>query len=458
MNRSKGKEKVKKDKSDDDDDEGGVDEIVFLTSLTGVDSDPTSRIDLEDLLERDEMPSLLYPYPMKLPWSHKLKEALKYLTTFWANKDFDTLLIVALVAMILVSTVDSILYTRLSYKMVNYEWFLSQVVTTTGFCLISWTVVLYRLWKKMIPTEVLKYSHLWFFFIAILDAVSALLSTLPTPYIPGPLLVVIGKLSIPCTMICSYVLLGIRYRPTHYLGALFIGIGVIISVYPKLGDKDTFDSNIFWLLMFMSSGIPTAFSNVYKEKILKSGSGKMDIWYFNSCVAIYQLVVGFALAWTVFLPFPPPAKSISPSHFPEYLLDATRCFLGYIHSTTGDETCSFSWLIFLFFIGFNIAFNVLIFYVMQKGSATLAVIASTTTLALTSLGYHIPLLAGEAKVGAFNVYGVIALIVIIVAVLVYKIQDEIPKKPKEEVTKPVFTIEDYSEGEEKEEGIELDEM
>ena len=71
---------------------------------------------------------------------------------------------------------------------------------------------------------------------------------------------------------------------------------------------------------------------------------------------------------------------------------------------------------------------------MQKGSATLAVIASTTTLALTSLGYHIPILAGEAKADSFSVYGGIALVILVFAVLVYRIHDEIPRKIREITT------------------------
>lgn len=391
-------------------------------------------VEEEEEEEKDLSKRFNSNYPT-FPLSFRIKDSYKWIKTTWANNDFDTLLVVALVGMILVSTIDSILYTRLSYKMVNYEWFLSQVITTTGFCAISWPIVIYRVCKGMIPEEILKFPQKWFVFIAILDGTAGLLATIPTPYIPGPLLVVIGKIGIPFTMVCSYVLLGVRYRPTHYLGALLIGFGVIISVFPKLDDRKTFDSNVFWLLLYLSAGIPTAFSNVYKEKVLKSGSANMDIWYFNAWVALYQLGVGFALCWTVFLPFPSPAKHIHPSDFLDYLADAILCFFGYTDSNPSDETCSFSWLIFAVFILFNIAFNVLIFYVMQRGSATLAVIASTTTLALTSLGYHIPLLAGEAKVGAFNVYGVIALVVIIIAVFVYKIQDEIPKKSGEKIDK-----------------------
>lgn len=345
------------------------------------------------------------------------------------NFNVDTLLIVALLAMILTSTIDSVLYTRLSYKMVNYEWFLSQIVITIGFCAISWPVVIYKWFiKRSISGNALMHSHIPFFSIAILDGLSGLLGTIPTPYIPGPMLVVIGKVGIPFTMLCSYIFLKVRYRPTHYIGALMIGIGVIVSVFPKLDDKETFDSNVIWMLIYISAGIPTAFSNVYKEKILKSGDGSMDIWFFNAWVAFYQLFVGISLAWTIFLPFPPPAKHVSFSEFLPYMENAMMCFLGHTDSNINDGACSFSWLVFCFFIIFNVAFNVLIFYVMKRGSATLAVIASTTTLALTSLGYHIPLLAGVAKVGTFDIYGVISLIVIILAVLVYKIHDEIPRK------------------------------
>lgn len=401
--------------------------------MSRIDLDSTRDVPMSYMTNEDKDGRLLSPViSASATWRHRAREVIKYIICFWNRNDFDMYLLTGLIGMVLVSTVDSILYTRLSYKMVNYEWFLSQVVTTIGFCIISWPVVIYRLGRGWIPPEVRAFPHKWYMFIAVLDASAGLLATIPTPYIPGPLLVIIGKLGIPFTMVCSFVLLGVRYRPTHYIGAMLIGIGVIISVFPKMDDKQTFESNIFWLVMFVSAGVPTAFSNVYKEKVLKSGKRTMDIWWFNAWVALYQLAVGFSLAWTVFLPFPAPAKSISPREFPQYMVDATMCFFGSTDADPSDEACQFAWIVFGFFIVFNIAFNVLIFYVMQRGSATLAVIASTSTLALTSLGYHIPLLAGEAKVGAFNIYGVISLIVIIIAILVYKIHNEIPKKSEED--------------------------
>jgi len=220
-----------------------------------------------------------------------------------------------------------------------------------------------------------------------------------------------------------------------------IGIGVIVSIYPKLSNASTFESNAFWLLMFISSRIPAAFSSVYQEKILKF-EGDMDIWYFSGVVALYQLIVGFGTFWTVFINLPAPSKHVSISKFPDYMMDATACLLGY-SSTNSDSNCEFSWAIFGVFLLFNITFNVLITFVMKRGSATLAVIASTTTLALTSLGYHIPILAGEAKVESITSYSIISLFIIIIAIFVYKIRDEIRDEiPSEDLPMPPILLED----------------
>ena len=402
----------------------------------------------------------LYPDPVPLPMKMRIGAFISKLRI--TKRKFDIELISALIFMIAISTIDSIMYTRLSYKMVNYEWFLSQIATTIGFIVLIWPIIIVKILRGVITKSMRQFPKKWFLLIAVLDGTSGLLSTLPTPYIPGPLLIIIGKIGIIFTMLFSFFILNVRYKATHYIGAALIGIGVVVSVYPKLDSASTFESNSFWFFMFMSASIPSAFSNVYQEKILKSGKGDMDIWYFSGMVAIYQLFVGFGTAWTVFISLPPPSTHIQITQFPEYLLESTGCLLGLSSENNTASHCEFSWLIFGIFIVFNITFNILITYVMQRGSATLAIIASTTTFALTSLGYHIPIIAGEADVGPVTMYGFLSLIIIIMAIFVYKLQDEIRvEKPKENkvqfsdiVTKKVIDTSECN-GEEQEYSIPL---
>lgn len=66
---------------------------------------------------------------------------------------------------------------------------------------------------------------------------------------------------------------------------------------------------------------------------LTSPPQDMDVWYFNAWTGVYQLAFGVATVLTVFLPLPPPAKSVAFSEFPGYLAESFTCFAGTLHTS-----------------------------------------------------------------------------------------------------------------------------
>lgn len=374
-----------------------------------------------------------------------------------ASKE-NVLLIVALVVMVLTRSIDYILYVRLAYKMEPYEWFLSQILLSFSFCVLSWPIVWYRMWRGTITEEMRTFPLKIFALIGLADAMGNLISTIPAPYVSGPVNVVTAQAVIPFTMLFSLIILHVRYHILHYAGAIVIGAGIFINVFPEFLKKGALSGSLIWIVLLIGSTVPMALSNVIKEKGLKSNKEKdMDVWYFNAWVALFQLLFGAAACWTVFIPMPAPAESIPPSSFPSYIEDASLCFLGIDSDARPQAHCSYTWMVFAVYIAFNITFNVTMLYVFQQGSAALAVLASALRLALSSLGFHIPFLAGEATEKKFHVVDVIALIILIVGLVVYKI------RPEKQADSPVNTTEDLVEeglmgAEKDDEDMELDEL
>jgi hypothetical protein len=76
-------------------------------------------------------------------------------------------------------------------------------------------------------------------------------------------------------------------------------------------------------------------------------------------------------------------------------------------------------------------YNILILVVFKRGSSTLAVVASAARLALSNIGFLIPVLAGEATKKKLSIFDIIALLILIAGIVIYRVKEEI--KPQEEV-------------------------
>jgi hypothetical protein len=62
--------------------------------------------------------------------------------------------------------------------------------------------------------------------------------------------------------------------------------------------------------------------------------------------------------------------------------------------------------------------------VFQRGSSTLAVVASAARLALSNIGFLIPWLAGEAYQQKLTYFDVIALFILIAGIIIYALTKE----------------------------------
>ncbi|KAL0486437.1 hypothetical protein AKO1_011993 [Acrasis kona] len=272
-----------------------------------------------------------------------------------------------------------------------------------------------------ITKQMRKFPNYKFILMGVFDAIGVVVSTIPAAYATGPTVVVMAQGIVVINLIASFIFLKFRYTFFHYVGMLLVVCGITIEVFPALaGTQSGADDkyNWVWLLLLFLANIPMAASNVYKEKYLKEA--KLDVWYMNAWVALYQLIFGFISFPIVYIPTPDRDGRRTFINFYDtwtYLGNSWKCFAG-INSQDNDM-CDYFYAIFIIFMAFNMTYNILMLIVFQKGSSTLAVVASAARLALSNLGFLIKFLAGEAYQPELTYFDIIALFVLMAGIVVY---------------------------------------
>jgi len=192
---------------------------------------------------------------------------------------------------------------------------------------------------------------------------------------------------------------------------------------------------VIWPIIFLASIFPNAFSNVYKEKNLKSVD--LDVWYLNGWIAIYQGIFGLISIPAITIPFPKPAEVITFKEMGQYLVDSSKCFFQGINSRPNDD-CPYVIYIFFIYLAFNIGFNVCMLIIFKRGSAVLFTIASTARLPLTGFLFQVKFLAG-AKTVMLTIYDYLALIAIIIGIVLYRYKKEQKMEiPETSETRPLL--------------------
>jgi drug/metabolite transporter (DMT)-like permease len=309
-------------------------------------------------------------------------------------------------------------------KMKNYDVYLSSILLASLFNLVYWPVVWFRMFvTKQITPEMRKFPWYRFLIMGFLDCVTNTVQTLDASYVSGPINVVVGQMVILTNVILSYVFLGSRYNIMHIGGVLVVIVGVALDVLPCLLSINRSSQEINqwpWILILLLNAIPMAASNVYKERHLKKAN--LDIWYVQAWVMFWQWIFGLFIFPIVFLPLPKPYTSITIKELPGHLWNGMKCTVG-INTLPGDQ-CDYFYLVLLVFLVFNLLFNYLMLYVFKYGSSTLAVVAGAARLALSNLGFLIPILAGEATQKKLSLIDIEALVILIVGIIVYSITRE----------------------------------
>ncbi|KAF0695387.1 Aste57867_13821 [Aphanomyces stellatus] len=336
-------------------------------------------------------------------------------------------LVVALVFLVVSRCVDRVLYTRITYAYGPFLWYFSNIILPIAFVVTSWPVVWYKmLFTKDITPEMRAFPHYKYVLMGLFDTVYNLMSALPTPHIGGNFANILDQLNLPFNMVLSIFFLNTKYKRCHILGAILVLYGGMVNMLPLLTNGATLnmpDPTVGWILLYISSLLPAAASNVYKEIGLKDVD--LDIWYCNAWTSFYQVILGLMTIWTIRIPAlcDPPVDWLD---FPKYMAISHDCFLGNpVVFNDKKLLCNEGVFdLFLWFILFNMIYNQLMLYIFKEGSSVLFVVSSAVCLPLTDILYMMPFITGAKASQTFTIYDGFALFVLMIGLLVYHSEKE----------------------------------
>lgn len=290
-------------------------------------------------------------------------------------------LIMAILAYLIITPIDSILYLQWINAMVNYKWMAGAVIFPFVGLMFFALPTLWLIYKHTIN---INYPKKELALIGSMDSIGSIMGAVTIPFISIILSVIIYKLVLPATMIASYYFLKKRYVWSHYLGVSITIFGILASAVPKLvlgTDQTSPIAMIFYIL----SIIPGVASYVIKEIYLKKYPDA-NPWFLNSVITIYQVGIGFLALPLVMLPIT--GFNVKPEHFGSYIGNSLKCQFGY-NSNEGDD-CTYSLLFLILYQIASTASNILMFVIIREGSSVIFIMINTLKTPITALmGYYL---------------------------------------------------------------------
>ncbi|GMH87322.1 hypothetical protein TL16_g10819 [Triparma laevis f. inornata] len=323
------------------------------------------------------------------------------------------------------------LLNRFSAPTHNYEFFVSQW-TTLLYIIPSLVVVMYKV-MKMNPKA--RHSHRQemvssqsvYWKMGLLDAASSTLGAIGGALTPGQLQTLLNQTIIPITIFLSIVYIKEKFKTNQIVGAVLIMLGSILASVPFLlgsaggeggGDEGSGSSSstqsaaaMASILIFASSIVPAAMSNVYKEANMKEKD--LEVYTTTTFISIWQELLGFAFLPLLMLKA---FGGLSQDEIWKQMEYGYECY-NERPPLKGDD-CSGAFSLFWCYVLINWLLNVLLLILTKEGSAVMLVIANALALPITNVAFSVQAIMGD-EVEPFSAYDLLGLLFVIVGFLVY---------------------------------------
>lgn len=234
-------------------------------------------------------------------------------------------------------------------------------------------------------------THSLFLSTAFCDTISLYINLLASNKIGGSLRLILQQLSIPLSMVFSFLILGRVFTPQHVAGASVVVLGVLLCLINVLRGSPGQESDPAWSVLFIASCFPLALGGCIKEWILVTN--RCDANSLNAHVSLYQLLLGVCL---VPLGIHIQNKNVGTEIGFDQILDnfwsGFKC--GCLGITTydsfgnpkyGQDHCSESVISTWLYVITVCAFNLFMMWVIREGTAVLFFVASGCTIPIISL-------------------------------------------------------------------------
>lgn len=347
--------------------------------------------------------------------------SFKFKQVLTANK-MNPVLMTAIIAYLLITPIDAILYLQWINSMTNYKWMAGGVIYPFFGLLFFAIPTVWKIAREDIKTDSPKKELAA---VGLMDSLGSIMAALTIPFISIMLNVVVSKLVLPITLVASYFILKKRYLWTHYTGVAITIFGVLTAAVPKLvmGNENT---NPIAMVVFIFSLIPSVASYIIKEIYLKNHPDA-DSWYMNTVISIFQVAIGFLTLPLVMLPLP--GFNVKPHEFGAYISNSLNCQFGGKNSMDGDD-CKLSFLYLITFQVFGTIANILMFTIIREGSSVMFIMINTLKTPITALMgfcliYYNLIKFTEGESFVLTWLDIVSLVLVVIGSIFYAMRKEI---------------------------------
>ena len=320
-------------------------------------------------------------------------------------------------AYVVASTLNAVLWVRLSDVMAGYDTFVAQVAFPLAMNALLWPVVWVLLWRGKIDSTQRSFPTYKYLVVALLSAGNNLLNAIPSPHLAGSLQTVLNTLAVPSNMLWSRVLLRSRFAAMHYVAAGIIVAGVVVAVVPSFKVPTT--GAVVWVVVFaLQFALPRG---VVEERYVKEAA--LNVWYFRAKYALAEVVFGWLLLPTIWIPRPHGSSTaaVAPADTGRFLHDAAACLLA-LHGA--PDSCATAPQLFGLFMASTTAMNLLSLAVVKYASQATASVVGALNIVLQAALFHWAWLAGPAAEHGFSPWLGVALALVVCGVVLFRVQEE----------------------------------
>jgi len=262
------------------------------------------------------------------------------------------------------------------------------------------------IWKSISPWK-------YFIIMGLMDGLGNILGLIAQPFLTGPVVSLLSQTIVPFSVICAIIVLKTRYSFWQVWAVSLLLCGVMFTLVPSFSPKNNIAGEATWSLLVAFSTLPNAISFTYKELLFRERPG-LDIFIVNSHGSLFQL-----LFQPIFLPITLlfPVLGGGAANLLDFVQKGFQCFAGQtpLHNA---KTCEWNPYPYLVYMVFNLAFNILLLLVTKEASALLSFMAIKAILPISVIMflYNWPIIGSSP----ISLYDIIGLVVIIVALFVYR--------------------------------------
>lgn len=256
--------------------------------------------------------------------------------------------------------------------------------------------------------------------VAFTAQLQNLLVSLPAAEVPGSLQVLLSTMSVPVTMLVSYLWFNARYQLTHFLGAFVVVCGILVAVWRDLsaatpGGKSAGMDQVLWILVFLA-GVCVPVGVVTERYIKDTG---LNVVVFRACYSPFEILMSCVLLPVMFVPLPGQPARVAPSEFVTYLHEGFRCFGGF-ETDTLPGTCSGMATLFAVDLCVNLSWLALGLAIMRYASAAVQALALAAAIPVSTFAFDNSWIAGIAVQHNLSWWTVTSMVIVMGGFLVYR--------------------------------------